>query len=326
MWVKAGSAVATPITVSVGAQAASVFRHLPLVIAQQLDFFAPEGIEVTVQACASDALALQAMHSGSVDVCAVDFEQILRHAHTSAAAAQCFVVQGRAAQLALGVSMRALPRFKALSDLRGHRVGVCALGTQSHTVACLALVQGGVEPDAVTFVAVGDGERATAALRAGRVQALCHGDPLMTLLEQRGDLRIVGDARTLSGAQALFGGSVPGGCLVAPAAFLQKRAAAAQSLAHGIVHALKWLQTAGPADLVKALPSSSVGKERSLFLSAFARARETLSPDGLMPIDGPTKALRALVLAEPDMAMAQHDLARTFALDFAQKAKLKFSA
>lgn len=326
MWVKAGSVAARPITVSVGVQAASGFRHLPLTLAQQLDFFAPEGLQVAVQAYASDALALQAMQDGGADVCAVDFEQVLRHAQTSAAAAQCFVVQGRAAQVALGVSVRALPRFKSLADLRGQQVGVPALETQSHTVACLALVQAGVEPGAVTFVAVGEGERATAALRTGRVQALCHGDPLMTLLEHNGDVRIVGDARTLSGVQALFGGSVPGGCLVAPAAFLQKRAGDAQALSHGIVHALKWLQTAGPADLVKALPASSLGKERSLYLSAFARARETLSPDGIMPIDGPAKALRALVLAEPDVSLARRDLARSFTLEFAHKSKLKFGA
>lgn len=326
MWARTGGAAAAPITVSVGAQAAFVFRHLPLTLAQQLDFFAPEGLDVVVQAFASDALALQAMHEGAADVCAIDFEQILRQSQTGAASAQCFVVQGRAAQAALGVSMRALPRFKELTDLRGHQVGVSALGTQSHTVACLALVQAGVVPDAVSFVAVGEGERAKAALRSGRVQALCHGDPLMTLLEQSGDVRIVGDARTLSGGQALFGGSVPGGCLVAPPAFLQKRAAEAQALSHGIVHALKWLQTAGPADLVKAMPAGSLGKDRSLYLSAFARARETLSPDGMMPANGPATALRALVLAEPEVSLARRDLARTFTQEFAQKSKLKFSA
>ncbi|MDD2713502.1 MAG: ABC transporter substrate-binding protein [Simplicispira sp.] len=309
-----------------GAQTAFVFRHLPLALAQQLDFFVPEGLDVAVQAFASDALALQAMHEGAADVCAIDFEQILRHAHSGAAPGQCFVVQGRAAQVALGVSMRALPRFKELADLRGHQVGVSALGTQSHTVACLALGQAGVVPDAVSFVAVGEGERAREALRSGRVQALCHGDPLMTLLEHNGDVRIMGDARTLTGGQALFGGSVPGGCLVAPAAFLQKRAADAQALSNGIVHALKWLQTAGPADLVRALPASSLGKDRSLYLSAFARARETLSPDGMMPINGAATALRALALAEPEVGLSRRDLARTFTLEFAQKSKLKFSA
>ena len=311
------------VTLAVGARKAAAFRHLPLTIAEQLDFFAAEGLQVVLQPHASDALALQALRAGAADVCALDFEQLLRQ--PDASAARCFVVQGRAAQVALGVCVRALPRFAKLADVRGRKVGVPALGTQSHTVACLALAQAGLAPEDVEFVVVGEGAAALAALRARRVQALCHGDPLMTQLEQQGEVRIVSDTRTLTGAQALFGGPVPGGCLVAPVAFLQQRAPQAQALANAVVHALKWLQTAGPADLVKALPPDSWGPARSVYLTAFARARETLSPDGMMPSDGPATALRALALVEPDVAV-RSDAARTYTPEFARKAKLKFSA
>lgn len=324
MWAALPASTSERITLAVGARAVFAFRHLPLTIAEQLDFFAAEGLQVTLQPYASDALALQAMHEGAADVCALDFEQLLRQ--PDASAARCFVVQGRAAQVALGVSVRALPRFKTLADVRGRKVGVCALGTQSHTVACLALAQAGLAPEDVEFVVVGEGATALAALRAGRVHALCHGDPLMTQLEQQGAVRIVSDARTLSGAQALFGGPVPGGCLVAPVAFLQQRAPQAQALANAMVHALKWLQTAGPADLVKVLPASSWGQARSVYLAAFAHARETLSPDGMMPRNGPATALRALALAEPEAVLARIDAGRIFTPEFARKAKLKFSA
>ncbi|MBP6395669.1 MAG: ABC transporter substrate-binding protein [Giesbergeria sp.] len=324
MWAALPAAAPERLTLAVGARSVFAFRHLPLTIAEQLNFFTAEGLAVTLQPYASDALALQAMHAGAADVCALDFQQLLRQSGT----ARCFVVQGRAAQMALGVSLRTLARFssKDLTSLRGRKVGVCALDTPSHTVACLALAQAGVAPQEVTFVEVGQGAPAAAALRAGQVQALCHGDPLMTQLEQQGDVRIVSDARTLSGAQALFGGTAPSGCLVAPAAFLQKRAPQAQALANAVVHALKWLQTAGPADLVKALPAQSLAPARSVYLAAFARARETLSPDGMMPSNGPATALRALALADTDHGVARMDTARTFTTEFAYKAKLKFSA
>lgn len=326
MWAALPASPHQRLTLAVGARTALAFRHLPLTIAEQLDFFAVERLQVTLQPYASDALALQAMYDGAAEVCAVDFEQLLRQPERSAGAARCFVVQGRAAQVALGVSLRALPHFKDLAELRGRKIGVCALNTQAHTVACLALARVGVAPADVTFVVVGEGAQAAAALRAGRVQALCHGDPLMTQLEQQGEVRIVGDARTLSGAQALFGSSVPSGCLVAPTVFLQRHAVQAQALANAVVHALKWLQTAGPADLVKVLPANSWGQARSVYLAAFARARETLSPDGMMPANGPATALRALLLAEPEAAAARIDAARTFTADFSTKAKLKFSA
>ncbi len=314
------------ITLAVGARSVSAFRHLPLTIAEQLDFFAAEGVQVTLQPYANDLLALQAMREGAADVCAIEFEQLLRYPQTGTGAERCFVVQGRAAQVALGVASRALPHYQHLTDLRGLRVGVSALGTQAHTVACLVLAQAGLMPSEVTFVVVGEGVQAADALRAGRVQALCQGDPLMTQLQQQGVVRVVADARTLSGSQALFGGSVPGGCLVAPVAFLQRHEAQAQALTDAVVHALKWLQTAGPSDLVKALPANSWGQARSVYLAAFAQARETLSPDGLMPNNGAATALRALLLADPQRVASRVDAQSSFTTEFAQKSKLKFSA
>lgn len=317
----------TPIAIATGPHSAFMFRHLPLNIAQQLDFFTPEGLAVTVQAYGSDALALQALRAGAADVCAVNFEQILRVPTERAAALQCFVLQSRSPQMALGVAPRWLPHFKSLADLRGRRLGVPELGSLSHATACVALSQAGVAPNEVSFVPVGEGASALAAVRGGRVHAVCHGDPVMARLEQRGTVRIVVEARTLQGAQALLGGSLPGGCLVAPAAFLQKRAPQAQALANGIVRALKWLQIASPADLVKTLPTSALGNERNLYLSAFARARETLSPDGMMPVDGPATALRVVSQVQPQLVAALGTgVARSFTDDFARKVKIKFSA
>ena len=326
MWAAWPTKPPARITLAVGARAVLALRHLPLTIAEQLNFFALEGLQVTLQPYANDLLALQAMREGAADVCAIDFEQLLRYPQMGTGAERCFVVQGRAAQVALGVASGAVPHYQHLADLRGLRVGVCALGTQAHTVACLVLAQAGLAPSEVTFVVVGEGVQAAGALRAGRVQALCQGDPLMTQLEQQSVVRIVADARTLSGSQALFGGIVPGGCLVAPMAFLQRREAQAQALTDAVVHALKWLQTAGPSDLVKALPTNSWGQARSVYLAAFARARETLSPDGLMPNNGPATAWRALLLADPQRGTSRVDAQSSFTTEFAQKSKLKFSA
>ncbi len=326
MWAGLPAGAPEQVTLAVGARSVYAFRHLPLTIAEQLDFFAAEGLQVTLKAYPHDVLALQAMREGAADACAIDFEQLLRYPEVGTGSERCFVVQGRSAQVALGVSLHAVPHYQHLADLRGLRVGVCALGTQSHTVACLVLAQAGLTPNDVAFVVVGEGLQAGDALRSGRVHALCHGDPLMTQLEQQGGVRIVGDARTLSGSQALFGGRVPGGCLVAPVAWLQRREAQAQALADGLVHALKWLQTAGPADLVKVLPASSWGQARSVYLAAFARARETLSPDGLMPSGAPATALRALRLADSQRLASRVDANHSFTNEFAQKSKLKFSA
>jgi NitT/TauT family transport system substrate-binding protein len=163
------------------------------------------------------------------------------------------------------------------------------------------------------------------ALRSGQVHALCHADPIMTLLEQKADTRIAGDIRSLKAGQEVFGGHMPASCLYAPQAFVQKNAAQAQALANGIVHALKWLQTAAPADLVKAVPAGYLMGDRGLYLSAFGRVRETYSTNGLMPEDGAAIALRALARVHPELGDFKMDLARTYTNDFVRKARQKFN-
>lgn len=309
------------VTVAVGGQ--GVLYHLPLALADQLGYFRAEGLDVVVRDFAAGAQALQAVQEGQADVCVSAYEHTLRQ-QVRGQAFRSVVVLGRAPQLALGVSMRALPGYRSLTDLAGRRIGVSSPGSSTHLAARLVLARAGLAPGDVSFVGVGTGTAAMNALRSGQVHALCHADPMMTLLEQKADTRIVADMRSLKAAQEMFGGAMPASCLCAPQAFVQKQAAQAQALANGIVHALKWLQTAGPADLVKAVPANFLLGDRGLYLAAFGRVRETYSPHGLMPDDGPATAQRVLARAHPEVADFKMDLSRTYTNDFARKARQKY--
>lgn len=311
------------VTVAVGGQ--GVLYHLPLTIAQQLGFFASEGLDVTVRDFPGGAPALQAVQAGAADVCSGAYEHTIRMQGLGQMY-RAFVLQGRAPQLALGVSARALPHYRQWGDLRGRRVGVSAPGSSTHLVASMVLARAGLSERDVSFVGVGSSEGALAALRSGLVHALCHADPLMTMLEQRNEVRLLSDMRTLKGAQDVFGGVMPAGSLYAPQAFLQKHPVQAQALANGIVHALKWLQTAAPGDLLKAVPPGYLLGNRGLYLAAFGKMRDTISPDGLMPEEGPATALRALARVQPGLDGGRVDLARTYTNEFARRAKSQFNA
>jgi NitT/TauT family transport system substrate-binding protein len=163
-------------------------------------------------------------------------------------------------------------------------------------------------------------------MRAGQIDAISNVDPVMTLLEQRGEVKIIGDTRTLKGTLEVFGGPMPAGCLLAPVEFIARHPATAQALANAVVHALKWLQTAGPSDIIKTVPESHMFGDRALYLNAFNKVREALSLDGLMSDDGARTALKALASMDAAIRPEKIELARTYTNQFARRAKDRFKA
>jgi NitT/TauT family transport system substrate-binding protein len=164
------------------------------------------------------------------------------------------------------------------------------------------------------------------ALRAGHLDAICHQEPVMSLLEHKADVRIITDTRSLRGSQELFGGPVVGSCLVAPTDFLQKNPQTVQAMANAVVHALKWLQTAGPSDLIKVVPEPYLLGDRGLYLASFNKVREAISIDGLIPEEGVRTALRTVGRLDAGFKGDKVDLARTYTNEFSRRAKEKYRA
>ena len=311
------------VTIAVGGKAR--FAYLPLTIAEQLGFFQAEGLEVEIRDFATGAQALQAVLSGIADVCSGTFEHTVS-LQSKGRSFRSIVLQGRAPQIVTGVSTRTLAAYRGLRDLQGRRIGIPAPGGASHMQATLVRARAGLKPADAEFVPLGTPSAAASALRAGQIDAVSITDPVATTLEQKGDIRVVCDTRTLKGTLDLFGGPMPAGCLHAPEDFVQRRAATAQALASDMVHALKWLQTAGPGDIVKTVPEPYMLGDRALYLAVFNKMREGYSPDGLVPESGPETAVRAMAGFDPAVQVERIDLPRLYTNTFAQRAKDRFQA
>ena len=313
----------TRVVIAVDGKAS--FYYLPLTIADQLGYFKAEGLEVDFLDLPGSVRAQQALASGAADVCAGAFEQTL-HLQSKGQIVRSFVLQGRGPQCAFGISKKAFPVSAGAFDLKGRKIGVPELGSASHMLASTVLSRAGLRPLDVAYVAVGSAGSALAAMRDGQIDALSHTDPAMTMLELRSEIKTISDARTLSGAQAVFGGTMPAACLFASDDFLKKMPKTSQALANGVVHGLKWLQTAGTSDIIKTVPENYLLGDRSLYLAAFNKLRESISLDGLMPDDGPRTALRALSGFDESIDIRKIDLQKTFTNQFAQRAKERFKS
>jgi NitT/TauT family transport system substrate-binding protein len=216
--------------------------------------------------------------------------------------------------------------YKGVADLKGKKIGVSAPGSSTNMVANLILSRAGLKASDVSFVGVGTAAGALAALRSGQIDAMSNTDPVMTMLEQKGDVKIISDTRTLKGTLEVFGGNMPAACLYSHTEFVQKNPNTCQALANAIVHGLKWLQTAGPSDIIKTVPEGYLLGDRALYLASFNKVREAISLDGLITEEGARTALKALVSFDPAIKADKIDLAKTYTNEFSRRAKERFKA
>ncbi len=265
------------LVLAVGGQ--TTLYYLPLAIAQQRGYFRDEGLTVEIQDFPGGAKALQALIGGSADVVSGAYEHTIVM-QTLAQKLQAFVLQGTNPGLQLGIVSGKAARYSWPKDLKGMRVGVSAPGSSTHMLVNHLLASVGLTPDDVSIVGVGTGAQAVAAVRSGELDAISSVDPVMTLLEKQGMIRIVHETTTVRGAREVFGGSLPAACLYAKKTFVESNPKTIQALTNAIVRALAWLRTATPDQVAATVPPEYLLGDRELYLDAFERVRQTYSKDG----------------------------------------------
>lgn len=263
----------------------SPLQFLVLTVAEQLGFFADEGLEVVLQDHTAPQSALSAVVARQADVVAVGFEHLWSRA-AGAESLTAFALINRTPELAVGVAMRALGQWKSTADLTRFRIGISAPETIGQRVVERMAVLSGVAGSALKWVHVGAAVSAVTAMESGQIDVLCHADPAVSLLAKRREWHVVADLRSVVDTQRVLGGLYAGACLGATTRFVRGNAAVVQHFTAAVVRALKWLQTAGAPDLVRWAPDAFGGVDRSLLLQMFEKSRDGLSPDGQFPLGG----------------------------------------
>lgn len=297
------------------------FSMLPLTVAERLGYFAAEGVDVQVREFPDTLACVQSVATGASQVLSTGYATAVALRARGTLPLTAFVQQGRTPQLVMGVADQ-----MAHHSLKDARIGLSITNTDAHRMARLVLQRVGLKEGDVRFVPLRRHAQAVAAFRTGQVDAICYTDPTVTLLEQEGAIKVMADTRTVRGSSDVFGGPLPAACLAAPEAFLERQPAEAQALSFAMVRALKWLQTAGPSDIIRVVPEVYFLGDRSVYLAAFSRVRESWTPDGLMPAAGPATFLKT-VESLGDMPETRGlDMEKTYTNRFAQKAKARFRA
>ncbi len=309
------------VHIAVGGKALTYY--LPLTIAERQGYFKDEGLDVTISDFAGGSKALQAVVGGSADVVSGAFEHNI-NLQSKGQFFRCFVLQGRAPMIAIGVSTKTMPGYKTPADLKGKKIGVTAPGSSTNMMINFFLAKHGLKPSDVSIIGVGAGAGAVTAMRSGQIDAISNLDPVLSMLEASKDIVIISDTRKIKDTVDIFGGNMPAGSLYAPQSFIDANPGTTQALTNAIVRANKWIQKAGPAGVAKVVPESYLLGDPAVYALSVEKGMEGLSPDGMMPEDGPATALKALEAYSSELKDTKVDLSKTWTNDFAKRANQKF--
>ena len=74
------------------------------------------------------------------------------------------------------------------------------------------------------------------------------------------------------------------------------------------------------------MPHAFLRGDRALYLAAFNKVREAISPDGLIADEAPVNVARVLASLDPTIRIEKIELAKTYTNTFAKQAKGRFKA
>ncbi|MET0605494.1 MAG: ABC transporter substrate-binding protein [Beijerinckiaceae bacterium] len=300
-----------------------VLYYLPLTIAERKGFLSGEGLDVEINDFGGGAKALQSLIGGSVDVVTGAYEHTIRM-QAKGQDVRAAVELGRFPGISISVRKDRADRIKSVADLKGAKIGVSAPGSSTHLILLHAMAKAGLKPADAAFIGVGAGAGAVAAMKKGELDAISNAEPIMSKLEEDGDVAVppLVDTRTEAGTRALFGGTNPAAVLYTNQSYIESKPEIMQKLVTGFLKSLAWLAAAKSEDIADAVPPEYLLGDRALYMRAVAASRESYSRNGIVPDEGMRSTFEMLKALDPELANVQLDLARTFTDRFVRAAKV----
>ena len=305
------------LTLGVGGK--SALYYLSLTICERLGYFKEQGLDVIIEDFRGGAQSLQALVGGSVDVVTGAYEHTIRM-QAKGQDIRAVIELGRFPGIAVGLRKDRAPAYKSAADLKGTKIGVTAPGSSTHFFVMYLMSKAGLAPSDASYIGVGAAASAVAAMKRGEIDALSNVDPMITRLEQDGDIKIIADSRTEEGTRAIFGGSNPAAVLYLKHQFAQSNPNTVEALVNAFYKTLKWLEKATPDAIAATVPEEYFLGDKALYLAAVKANKQVYSLTGLVAPAGMQSSADMLTAFDPELKAAKVDLSRTFEDRFVRKA------
>jgi NitT/TauT family transport system substrate-binding protein len=307
----------TDLTLGVGGK--GLLYYLPLTLAERLGYFKEQGLNVTITDFGGGAKSLQSLIGGSADVVTGAYEHTIRM-QVKGQPIVAVTELGRFPGMVLAVKKDKAAQVKSFKDLKGMKVGVTAPGSSTNFFVNALIAKEGLKPTDVSIIGVGGGPGAVAAMKKGDIDAIVNLDPVISKLEQDGDIVILADSRTEEGNMKLFGGNNPAAVVYFKADFVEKNPNTVQRVVNAFHKTLKWLEKATPEQIAETVPPEYHLGDKGLYMKAVQASRPMYSKDGIVSDAGMKNAFQMLEQFDEELKTNKVDLSKTFDARFVKKA------
>ena len=238
------------LTLGVGGK--GLLYYLQLTLTERLGYFKEQGLNVTVTDFGGGAKSLQSLIGGSADVVTGAYEHTIRM-QVKGQPIQAVIEMGRFPGIVLAVRKEKAAQVKSFKDMKGFKIGVTAPGSSTNFFVNALIAKEGLKPEDVSIIGVGTGLSAVAAMKKGEIDAISNLDPVITKLQQDGDVVVLADSRTEADNKKLFGGNNPAAVVYFKQDFIDKNPNTVQAVVNAFYKTQKWLEKATPEDVAKNL-------------------------------------------------------------------------
>lgn len=316
---RAQGAVEKP-KLALGVGGKSLLYYLPLTIAERQGFFKEFGLEVEISDFSGGARSLQGLVGGSLDLVTGAYEHTIRM-QAKGQDIRSTLEMLRFPTIVVAIRKDLAGKIKSAADFKGLKIGVTAPGSSTYITVVHAMVKAGLTANDASFIGVGGGASAVAAMKKGEIDAISHLDPVISKLEADGDVVTLIDTRTEAGTRALFGATNPAACLYLRQDFIEKNPNTTQAATNALYKALRWVDKATPEQIADAVPEAYHLGDKALYIRAVKASKDAYSKTGIMAQDGMTAVFNMLKTLDKEMASADYAIVpKTFDARFAAKA------
>jgi NitT/TauT family transport system substrate-binding protein len=305
--------------VKLGVGGAPALYYLPLALTEKLGHFKEQGLDVEVNDFKGGSQSLAALIGGSADVVTGAYEHTLRM-QAKGQDIVAVIELGRYPGISVAVKKDRADKIKSIGDLKGAKIGVTAPGSSTNMLVWYLMSKAGLKPDDASYIGVGTGAGAVAAIQKGEIDAISNIDPVMAKLETAGDVVTLAETRTTEGTTKVLGGPMSAAVLYIKRDWVEKNPHTVQALVNAFYKTLRWMEKATPEQITENVPQEYWLSDKALYAAAVKANMQVYSRDGVVAKESQQRSLDFLKQFDKEIAAAKIDASKTWDDRFVKKA------